>query len=109
MDVDQGGRGRPSQRPHARKWVRRYRADGEAGGWRDHRAPLRQPTRGSEQRVQAIAALRRVRLTGAQIAEALSMPFSTVSGILTRIGLGSLRGWSRRSRRTAMSVATRAS
>jgi transposase InsO family protein len=40
--------------------------------------------------VQAIAALRRVRMTGAQIAECLSMPLSTVSGILTRIGLGKL-------------------
>ena len=40
--------------------------------------------------MQAIAALRRVRLTGAQIAEALSMPLSTVSGIVTRIGLGKL-------------------
>ena len=34
--------------------------------------------------------LGRVRLTGAQIAMALSMPLSTVSGILTRIGLGKL-------------------
>jgi transposase InsO family protein len=38
--------------------------------------------------VQAIAALRRLRFTGAEIAEALSMPLSTVSAILTRIGLG---------------------
>jgi transposase InsO family protein len=52
--------------------------------------PTRQPTRTSEDRVQAIAALRRLRMTGAQIAELLSMPLSTVSGILTRIGLGKL-------------------
>src|SRR3954454_11813449 len=74
----------------ARKWVRRYRAEGEAGLVDRPSTPLRQPTRTSEERVQAIAALRRVRLTGAQIAEALSMPLSTVSGILTRIGLGKL-------------------
>src|SRR4051794_2592115 len=74
----------------ARKWVRRYRAEGEAGLGDRASTPLRQPTRTSEQRVQAIAALRRLRLTGAQIAEALSMPPSTVSGILTRIGLGKL-------------------
>jgi transposase InsO family protein len=37
-----------------------------------------------------IAALRRVRLTGQDIAVALGMPVSTVSGILTRIGLGKL-------------------
>jgi transposase InsO family protein len=73
-----------------RKWVRRYRADGEAGLADRSSTPLRQPTRTREERVQAIAALRRVRLTGAQIAEALSMPLSTVSGILTRIGLGKL-------------------
>jgi transposase InsO family protein len=52
--------------------------------------PVLQPTRTSEDRVAAIAALRRVRLTGAQISMALSMPLSTVSGILTRIGLGKL-------------------
>jgi transposase InsO family protein len=74
----------------ARKWVRRYRAEGEAGLVDRPSTPLRQPTRTGEERVQAIAALRRVRLTGAQIAEALSMPLSTVSGILTRIGLGKL-------------------
>ena len=38
----------------------------------------------------AIAALRRLRFTGAQIAELLGMPETTVSGILTRIGLGKL-------------------
>ena len=37
-----------------------------------------------------IAALRRLRMTGAEIAETLEMALSTVSGILTRIGLGKL-------------------
>ena len=37
-----------------------------------------------------IAALRRLRMTAAEIAESLVMPASTVSGILTRIGLGKL-------------------
>jgi len=37
-----------------------------------------------------IASLRRLRMTGAEIAESLGMPVSTVSGILTRIGLGKL-------------------
>ena len=67
----------------ARKWVRRYRADGEAGLADRPSTPTRQPTRTGEERVQAIAALRRLRMTGAQIAEVLSMPLSTVSGILT--------------------------
>ena len=74
----------------ARKWVRRYRAEGEAGLADRPSTPTRQPTRTSEDRVQAIAALRRLRMTAAQIAELLEMPLSTVSGILTRIGLGKL-------------------
>jgi transposase InsO family protein len=74
----------------ARKWVRRYRAQGEAGLVDRSSTPRRQPTRTAERRVQAIAALRRLRMTGAQIAECLAMPLSTVSGILTRIGLGKL-------------------
>ncbi len=40
--------------------------------------------------MEAIAALRRVRFTGPEIAEVLAMPLSTVSGILTRIGMGKL-------------------
>jgi len=74
----------------ARKWVRRFRAAGEAGLTDRSSMPRRQPTRTSQRRVQAIAALRRLRMTGAQIAEVLAMPLSTVSGILTRIGLGKL-------------------
>jgi hypothetical protein len=37
-----------------------------------------------------ISALRRLRMTGAEIAECLGMPLSTVSGILARIGMGKL-------------------
>ena len=46
--------------------------------------------RTEERRVEAIAALRRLRMSGAEIAECLRMAPSTVSGILTRIGLGKL-------------------
>src|ERR1035438_1413601 len=42
------------------------------------------------ERVEAIAALRRLRSTGPEIAEVLDMPLSTVSGILNRIGMGKL-------------------
>jgi transposase InsO family protein len=42
------------------------------------------------ERVEAIAALRRVRLTGPEIAEVLGMATSTVSAVLARIGLGRL-------------------
>jgi DNA-binding transcriptional ArsR family regulator len=53
-------------------------------------APTRVANRTDERRVEAIAALRRVRLTGAEIVEVLGMALSTVSGILTAIGLGKL-------------------
>ena len=46
--------------------------------------------RTEEQTVQVIAALRRLRFTGPEIAELLDRPLSTVSGILTRIGMGKL-------------------
>jgi transposase InsO family protein len=72
------------------KWRRRYRVEGAQGLLDRRSAPSRVPLRTSEQRIALIAALRRLRMTGAEIAEALSMPPSTVSGILTRIGLGKL-------------------
>jgi transposase InsO family protein len=74
----------------ARKWVARYRADGELGLFDRSSAPLSIPHRTSERRIEAIAALRRLRFTGPEIAECLGMALSTVSGILTRIGLGKL-------------------
>jgi transposase InsO family protein len=72
------------------KWVARYRAHGEMGLLDRSCAPIVIPHRTSEERVHAIAALRRLRMTGPEIAEVLDMPLSTVSGILTRIGLGKL-------------------
>jgi transposase len=74
----------------ARKWVGRYRVEGEAGLRDRSSAPRRIPHRTSEQRVEAIAALRRLRFTGPEIAEVLGMSLSTVSGILQRIGMGKL-------------------
>jgi transposase len=74
----------------AGKWVARYRAEG-AGGLLDRSsAPMLVANRSDEQTVQAIAALRRLRFTGPEIAEVLDRPPSTVSGILTRIGMGRL-------------------
>ncbi len=72
------------------KWRRRYREEGGQGLVDRPSTPHRIPQRTSEERVQAIAALRRERLTGWEIAERLQMPASTVSTILTRIGLGRL-------------------
>jgi transposase InsO family protein len=74
----------------ARKWVARYRVEGELGLLDRSSAPHSIPHRTSERRVQAIAALRRLRFTGPEIAELLGMALSTVSGILTRIGMGKL-------------------
>jgi hypothetical protein len=70
--------------------VGRYRCEGEIGLLDRSSAARRVHNRTPELRVQAIAALRRLRFTGAQIAELLGMPETTVSGILTRIGLGKL-------------------
>jgi transposase InsO family protein len=71
-------------------WVGRYRAEGELGLLDRSSAPHRVPGRTDEARVELIASLRRLRMTGAEIAECLGMALSTVSGILTRIGLGKL-------------------
>ena len=72
------------------KWVARYRDGREFGLLDRSSAPGLVANRTSEARIKAIAALRRLRFTGAQIAELLDMPASTVSGILTRIGMGRL-------------------
>jgi len=74
----------------ARKWVDRYLEEGEAGLVDRSSAPHSVPGRTPEDRVAAIAALRRVRMTGPEIAECLGMALSTVSAVLTRIGLGRL-------------------
>lgn len=72
------------------KWLARFRAEGEEGLVDRSSAPSVVPARTPERRVELIAMLRRLRMTGAEIAEALSMPSSTVSAVLTRIGLGKL-------------------
>jgi transposase InsO family protein len=74
----------------AGEWVRRFRVEGDAGLLDRSSAPKRVHNRTPEDRVQAIAALRRLRFTAAQIAELFRMPETTVSGILTRIGMGKL-------------------
>jgi transposase InsO family protein len=74
----------------ARKWVGRYRIEGDLGLLDRTSAPARVANRTAEDRVQAIAALRRLRFTGPEIAELFGMALSTVSGILTRIGMGKL-------------------
>lgn len=74
----------------ARKWLRRYRAEGRAGladrSSRPHQSPRRLPAR-LEQR---IARLRAQRKSGPAIADALGLPLSTVGDVLRRLGLGRL-------------------
>jgi transposase InsO family protein len=73
----------------ARKWVRRHRAEGDPGLLDRSSRPHRSPAATPEERVQLIVLLRRAtRMTGAEIAEVMAMPITTVQGILTRIGLG---------------------
>jgi transposase InsO family protein len=73
-----------------RKWVGRYRLEGEAGLLDRSSAPRRVANRTPKERVELIVGLRRLRFTAAEIAELLAMALSTVSGILTRLGLGRL-------------------
>ena len=74
----------------ARKWIGRYRLEGLAGLGDRSSAPRHVANRTAPDRVEAIAKLRRLRFTAAEIAETLGMALSTVSGILTRIGMGKL-------------------
>jgi transposase InsO family protein len=76
--------------PTARKWSRRYLAEGERGLWDRSSAPHSVHNRTDERRVAAIAALRRLRFTGPEIAEVLAIATSTVSAVLLRLGLGKL-------------------
>jgi transposase InsO family protein len=74
----------------AGKWVRRYRSEGDAGLLDRSSAPRRVHNATAPERVEAITALRRLHLTGPEIAEILEMATSTVSAVLKRVGLGKL-------------------
>jgi transposase InsO family protein len=74
----------------ARKWVVRYRLEGELGLHDRSSAPRRVANRTAQERVEVIVALRRLRFTAQEIAELLEMALSTVSGILRRLGMGRL-------------------
>jgi transposase InsO family protein len=70
------------------RWLARFRAEGPAGLVDRSSAPKQIPHRTPPERVAAIAALRRLRMTAAEIAELLGMAVSTVCAVLKRIGLG---------------------
>src|SRR5215213_8880139 len=65
----------------ARKWVGRYRLEGEQGLLDRSSAPRRVWNRTPADRIAVIVLLRRLRMTAAEIAETLSMPLSTVSAV----------------------------
>jgi transposase len=74
----------------ARKWVSRYRSEGERGLHDRSSAPRRVATRTPAERVEVVVGLRRLRFTAAEIAETLGMALSTVSAILVPVGMGRL-------------------
>jgi DNA-directed RNA polymerase specialized sigma24 family protein len=71
----------------AAKWLQRYR-DGDRELLDRSSRPRRSPQRLPRERVQAVEALRRLRMSAAEIAEILGIPLSTVSLRLERLGLG---------------------
>jgi transposase InsO family protein len=73
-----------------RKWRDRYLAEGEAGLLDRSSAPGSIPHRTPDELVEVIVMLRRLRMTGAEIAFCLAMALSTVSAVLLRVGLGKL-------------------
>src|SRR4051812_41456814 len=74
----------------ARKWLARWRAEGELGLVDRSSAPKAVANKTDETRIACIAALRRLRMTGPEIADVLGMALSTVSGILSSINMGRL-------------------
>jgi transposase InsO family protein len=72
------------------KWLARFRSEGADGLVDRSSRPAQIPHRTSQERVEVIVVLRRLRMTAAEIAEIVAMPLSTVSAVLTRIGLGKL-------------------
>jgi transposase InsO family protein len=74
----------------AYKWLARWRAEGQAG-LQDRSSRARTiANKTAPARVEAICALRRIRLTGDQIAALLAMARSTVQGLLRAAGLSRL-------------------
>jgi transposase InsO family protein len=72
------------------KWINRYRAEGEVGLLDRSSAPGSVAHRTPDELVEVIVLLRKLRMTGAEIALCLAMALSTVSAVLLRVGLGKL-------------------
>jgi transposase InsO family protein len=74
----------------ARKWLARWRSQGQAGLLDRSSAPKVVANRTDAGTVELIAGLRGLRFSGPQIAEIIDRPLSTVSAVLKRIGMGRL-------------------
>jgi len=74
-----------------RKWLARYRAEGQQGLQDRSSRPHRMPAATSPAQITQIEALRRQRWTGARIASRLGLGPSTVHRILGKLGLERLR------------------
>ncbi len=75
-------------RPTVYKWVRRFRAEGEAGLADRSSRPHRMPRRTSPERVAEIIAARREHHAGpVRLAALLGIAASTIGAVLTRAGL----------------------
>jgi transposase InsO family protein/transposase len=72
------------------KWCRRFLVEGELGLLDRSSTPNVSPNQTPAERTAAIVALRKLRFTGPEIAETLNMALSTVSQILSRVGMGKL-------------------
>ena len=73
-----------------RKWLSRFLAEGPDGLKDRSSAPKCVANKTPADRIEAIAALRRLRFTAEQIAEIFDMALSTVSGLLHELGMGKL-------------------
>ena len=74
----------------ARKWLARWRAEGELGLLDRSSAPRTVANKTDPRTVELIAALRKLRFSGPQIADLTGRPLSTVCAVLKRIGMGRL-------------------
>ena len=73
-----------------RKWVERYRCEGQAGVLDRCSRPRRSPSATPQEAVECILRLRRQRFTVAAIARRTERPRSTVAAVLCRHGLSRL-------------------
>ncbi len=75
----------------ARRWLKRYRDEGEAGLLDRSSRPHHSPRRTPQDLVDRVVALRRQRRTGRRIAQLVGVSPATVSRILRRQGLNRIR------------------